>query len=308
VTVVPFHRVDGPDDAPVLVLGPSLGTTLDSWDPLLPVLTPHWRVVRYDLPGHGGSRAIAGPVTVDDLADDVLALLGKLGVGRFAYAGVSLGGSIGTAIASCPAERDRLASLTLICTSARFGEPDPWLARAALARAEGLAPIAAGQAARWFTAGFAATEPERVERALVTLRGVDPESYAACVAAVGGIDLRDRLEAIAAPTLVIGGVDDPATPPDHARILAGGIPSARLTLLPNASHLVYVERPDAVAGLLAAHLSATWPGRAPATAAERYDAGMAVRRAVLGDAHVDRAAANTDAFNADFQDLITRYA
>lgn len=135
------HRFDGPPDAPVVVLGPSLGTTLGLWEPQLPALTSTWRVLRYDLPCHGGSRAASGftrDLTVDDLAGGVLALLDRHGVEAAAYAGVSLGGAVGTALAlRAP---DRIASLVLCCTSARFGTADSWRERAALVRAEGTEP------------------------------------------------------------------------------------------------------------------------------------------------------------------------
>ncbi|GAB3896614.1 hypothetical protein GCM10027612_51340 [Microbispora bryophytorum subsp. camponoti] len=155
------HRFDGPPDAPVVVLGPSLGTTLDLWEPQLPALTRTWRVLRYDLPGHGGSPAASGltddeltddGLTVDDLAAGVLALLDRHGLDTVAYGGVSLGGAVGTTLAlRAP---DRVASLVLCCTTARFGTAESWHERAALVRAEGTKPLAEATRRRWFTAGF----------------------------------------------------------------------------------------------------------------------------------------------------------
>ncbi|MFC4530463.1 3-oxoadipate enol-lactonase [Sphaerisporangium dianthi] len=318
------HLVDGPDAAPPLVLGPSLGTSLAVWEPQVPVLARHHRVVRWDLPGHGGSPAgllpdtAPGATTVADLARLVLDLADALGLDAFAYAGVSLGGAVGAWLAVHHPER--VSSLAMVCSSARFGEPEAWRERAALVRAEGTAPVAETAAARWFTPGFAAAPAALALTA--DLRAADPEGYAACCDALAAYDLRADLARVTVPALVIAGRDDPATPPRHARELADGIPGASLTEVGHAAHLAGVERPAPVLAALLAHLSAaTAPGPGPSagepgrpeagrTGGEdsRYERGMAVRRAVLGDEHVDRAIARTTDFTAPFQDFITRYA
>ncbi|MEU7886607.1 3-oxoadipate enol-lactonase [Microbispora bryophytorum] len=248
------HRFDGPPDAPVVVLGPSLGTTLDLWEPQLPALTRTWRALRYDLPGHGGSPAASGPtrdLTVDDLADGVLALLDRAGLESVSYAGVSLGGAVGTTLAlRAP---DRVASLVLCCTSARFGTAESWHERAALVRAEGTKPLAEVTRRRWFTAGF-----PHAERYLDMLRDADPEGYAACCDALAIFDVRDRLGEVRAPALVIAGAEDPATPPAHAEVLAGGIPDAELLVVPRAAHLATAERPDVVNDAITRHLTTRW--------------------------------------------------
>ncbi|GAA4192076.1 3-oxoadipate enol-lactonase [Microbispora amethystogenes] len=251
--MIPHHRFDGPPDAPVVVLGPSLGTTLDLWEPQLAALTRTWRVLRYDLPGHGGSPAASG-FTINDLAAGVLALLDRHGLAqgdrRVAYAGVSLGGAVGTALAlRAP---DRVASLVLCCTSARFGTAESWRERAALVRAEGTKPLVEATRSRWFTAGFPGAE-----RYLDMLRGADPEGYAACCDALAAFDVRDRLGEVRAPTLVIAGAEDPATPPAHAEVLAEGIPDAALLVVPGAAHLATAERPDVVTEAIVRHLTTT---------------------------------------------------
>ncbi|WP_406424094.1 3-oxoadipate enol-lactonase [Streptomyces sp. NBC_00873] len=298
------HRIDGPADAPVLILGPSLGTSLAVWDAQTPALARRHRVIRWDLPGHGGSPAGAlrdtgpGSTVVADLAALVLDLADRLGVTRFAYAGISLGGAVGAHLAVHHPQR--ITGLALVCSSARFGEPAAWRERAALVRAEGTEALAAGAPGRWFTAGFTRTQ---VAGQLVDdLRAAAPEGYAACCDALAAYDLRPDLHRITAPTLVVAGRDDPATPPGHARELADGIPGATLLELPGASHLAPAERPQAVLGALLGHFEA------PADDGSRHAEGMAVRRAVLGDAHVDRAVARTTEFTADFQDYITRCA
>ncbi|MFF4085701.1 3-oxoadipate enol-lactonase [Streptomyces nigra] len=284
------HRADGPASAPPLLLGPSLGTSYALWDAVAPELSPTHRVIRWDLPGHGGSPAgLLGPkATVADLAGLVLTLADSLGIERFAYAGVSLGGAVGLHLAVH--HPDRVTSLAAICSSAHFGGSAPWEERAERVRREGLAGLADTADARWFTTGFT------VPRLVRDHREADPASYAACCDALAAFDLRDLLDRITAPTLLVAGRADPATPPAHLREIADAVPGAALVEIPGASHLAPAERPEAVLTALRAHLGGD--GRR----------GMAVRREVLGDAHVDRAQARQTAFTARFQDFITRYA
>ncbi|MEU8134858.1 bifunctional 3-oxoadipate enol-lactonase/4-carboxymuconolactone decarboxylase PcaDC [Streptodolium elevatio] len=297
-TPVPHHRVDGAGGPP-LILGPSLGTTLHVWDPQVTVLARDFTVVRWDLPGHGGTpyqpggEISAEPLTVAALAAGILALADTLGLDRFAYAGISLGGAVGAWLAAHHPER--VTALAVVCSSARFGEPGPWHERAELVRAQGVGPVADGAAKRWFTADFA--DAPEARRLVDAMRGVDPHGYAACCDAIAGYDLRTELPRIAAPTLVVAGRDDPATPPAHARELADGIADSTLVEIAGSAHLANVEQPDRVLTALAEHLLG--PSRAR---------GTAVRREVLGDEHVDRAIAATTEFTAPFQDFITRYA
>jgi 3-oxoadipate enol-lactonase/4-carboxymuconolactone decarboxylase len=287
------HRAEGPASADPLLLGPSLGTSTALWDALAPELAVNHRVIRWDLPGHGGSPAgLIGPgATVADIAALVLELADELGVERFAYAGVSLGGAVGLHLAVHHPER--VSSLAVICSSAHFNGARPWEERAASVRAGGRAAMEelAGSAdARWFTPGFT------VERLVEDHRAADPDSYAACCDALAAFDLRGRLAGVRTPTLLIAGREDPATPPAHLREIADAVPGASLTEIPGASHLAPAERPEAVLAALRGHLTGV---------ARR---GVAVRREVLGDAHVDRAQARQTPFTARFQDFISRYA
>ena len=299
--------VDGPADAPPLVLGPSLGTSLAVWDAQVSALAQHHRVVRCDLPGHGGSSAdlVGAGATIADLADLVLAVADHLRLARFGYAGISIGGAVGAELAVRHPER--VDSLALICSSARFGDPQAWRDRAAQVRRDGTGALAVSAANRWFTSAFADTAT--IAGLVGDLRAADPAGYAACCDALAGYDLRAELGRISAPTLVIAGRQDVATPPSHARELVDGIGGAGLVEIPGAGHLAPVEQPGAVLDALLSHLGRLGRlGGRPSTDAARRAAGMAVRRAVLGDAHVDRAAAGTTALTADFQDFITRYA
>jgi 3-oxoadipate enol-lactonase len=239
------HRLDGPADGPLLVLGPSLGTTLDVWQPQMPELTADWRVLRYDLPGHGDSPPAEG-FTIDDLVRAVLDLVDEP---YFAMGGISVGGAIAaTAAIKAP---ERVRSLVLCCSSARFGEPGPWLGRAALVRGKGVTSLAPALATRWFSEGYDGGW------VLDMLGQVDSASYAACCEALAAFDLTSRLPEIAAPTLVVAGADDPATPIEHALTLATGIPGALLSAVPGAAHLASVERADAVTPAILRHLSST---------------------------------------------------
>lgn len=241
------YDLAGPADAPVLVLGPSLGTTRAMWDPQHDELRRRFRVLRYDLLGHGGSAVPAGPYTVDQLAGEVLSLLG--GIEHFHYIGLSLGGMIGMALAS--AAPDRVDSLGLLCTSAYLPPAQGWLDRARQVREYGTASIAETAAARWFTPAF--TDRARY---LAMLAATPDEGYASCCHAIASMDLRPALDGITVPTLVIAGLDDPATPPEHGRRIADAIPGARFVTVAGAAHLANVERPAEVTALLAEHLEA----------------------------------------------------
>ncbi|MET8040579.1 3-oxoadipate enol-lactonase [Micromonospora sp. NPDC005215] len=243
--------VDGPTSAPVLLLGGSLGTTAAMWEPQVPALAERFRVVRYDHLGHGRSAVPAGPYTLDLLGREVLRTLDDLGVERFHYAGLSLGGMVGMWLAAHAP--DRVRRLALLCTSASLGPPEQWRQRAATVRAVGLSPIADAVVARWFTPAFAAARPDVVAGYRAMLTATSPAGYAACCEAIATMDLRPDLDRVAAPTLVIAGADDPATPVEYAREIVGRIPRARLAVVGAAAHLANVEQPEQVCRLLREH-------------------------------------------------------
>ncbi|NGO73872.1 3-oxoadipate enol-lactonase, partial [Streptomyces boncukensis] len=249
------HRIDGPDEAPVLVLGPALGATWHMWDRQIPELTRHWRVLRYDLPGHGGSPARSSDSVVD-LAQRLLATLDGLGVERFGYAGCSLGGAVGVQLAL--AAPQRVTSLALVSSSPRYGTPDSWRQRGVVVRTNGLDPIARSTPERWFTPGFATAQPAIVEWAVQMVRTTDPGCYIAACEAFAAFDAADALGGIGVPTLVVVGAEDDTTPPAEARALVAGVPDARLALVPGAAHLTPVEQPGAVTDLLIRHFTTSW--------------------------------------------------
>jgi 3-oxoadipate enol-lactonase len=249
------HRVLGPIDAPLLVLGPSLGTSTTVWDPHVAVLAESHRVLCYDLPGHGGSPSDLvrdhkpGRTTVGDLAHMVLDLVAHQGRDRFHYAGISLGGGVGVHLALH--QPDHIASLALVCSSAYFGPPQFWQERAALVRREGTGALLEAMPGRWFAdPGTASTSLGKTF--LQDLATADPIGYAACCEALAVYDVRRDLRRITAPTLVLNGSQDTATPLPHARELAEGISGAKLVTV-DTGHLA-VEEPQAVGAALLAHL------------------------------------------------------
>ena len=243
--------VDGPADAPVLVLGSSLGTTGAMWEPQLAALAARYRVIRYDHLGHGGSAVPLGPYRIELLGREVLALLDDLAVPRAHYAGLSLGGMVGMWLAAHAPERvDRLA---LLCTSASLGPAEGWRQRAATARAAGMAAIADAVVARWFTPPFAESRPDVVAAHRAVLTATPAAGYAGCCEAIAAMDLRPDLGKIAAPTLVIAGADDPATPAEHADAIVERIAGARLAVVDRAAHLASVEQPEQIGHLLLNH-------------------------------------------------------
>lgn len=300
------YRVDGPSDAPAVLLSAGLGTTLHLWDPQMAALTRHFRVVRYDHRGHGAS--VAGePYTVEAFAVDAVELLDQLGVDRAHVVGISLGGMVAQRLAiDAP---DRVDGVVLISTGARLGSAQHWAERARMAREDGTAALAPTVVPRWFTPAFQERDPSTVQDVVDMLAATTDDGYAGCAAAVGGHDTRDELGSIAAPVLVIGGADDVASAPEITRTLADAIPGASYELLDDAGHLLNLEHPQVVAELILDHLLDATARRSASTAepGDLHAEGTRVRRAVLGDDHVDAAAAASP-FTRDFQDFITRHA
>jgi 3-oxoadipate enol-lactonase len=234
------YRFDGRDDAPVLVLSNSLGTSLEMWEPQMPALTEHFRVLRYDTRGHGKSGAPPGPYTIAQMGMDVLALLAHVSVARAHFCGLSMGGMIGMWLGvNAPAHLDRLV---LCNTAARIGPPDNWNTRIARVREGGMAAIADLVLARWFTAAFLAENPSVAAKARQMLLDSPPEGYVASCAAVRDMDQRDDVGRISATTLVIAGTHDGVTTPDDCRYLVDRIDVSRYVEL-DAAHISNLERP-----------------------------------------------------------------
>ena len=247
------YRFQGRPGGHVLVLSNSLGTTQELWDRQLPELAERFHVLTYDHPGHGASDLPERLCTVEALAHGLLELLDELDVGRMSFCGVSLGGMVGMALALVAPER--LERLVLSCTSAYLGPPEAWAHRARTVRTDGMEAIADTVVGRWFTPEFSRTEPETVARFRAMLASTPPEGYARCCEAVDAWDARERISAISAPALVVAGAKDPATPIEHAELVASRIRGARLQTLERAAHLANVEQAEDFTQAVVEHLA-----------------------------------------------------
>jgi 3-oxoadipate enol-lactonase len=253
------YTEEGLRDAPVVVLSNSLGASRAMWDPQVPALAERFRVVTYDTRGHGSSPVPDGPYALDDLVDDLVALLDRLGVRRAHVAGLSLGGM--TAMRLAAREPDRVGRLVLLCTSSLLGPREMWADRARTARSEGTGALAPTVVTRWFTPGFREEHPDVVARMQAMIAETPDEGYAGCAEAIADMDLTADLPTITAPTLVISGAEDPATPPEHQQAIVDGIAGAELLTVSPGAHLANVEQPLRVTGALLAHFDAAGGAR-----------------------------------------------
>jgi 3-oxoadipate enol-lactonase/4-carboxymuconolactone decarboxylase len=316
-------RLNNPSrhDLPLLVVGPSLGTSAAAlWHRAAALLDDDFDVLGWDLPGHGSSAPTAAgfeiadlAAAVRDIAEGAQAARGVAGT-PFSYAGDSVGGAVGLQLLlDSP---DRVAAATILCSGAKIGEPSAWHERVETLRLSGIQAMVEAAPARWFGPGFAEREPATAAALLDALAATDEDSYALLCEALARFDVRSRLGEITTPVLAVAGADDVTTPPTSLRAVAEGVSDGELVVLDGVGHLAPAEAPDSVARLIRGH------GASAATAAPHYpregsqlsgqgpllDAGMGVRRAVLGDAHVDRTLSAATDFSRDFQEFITRYA
>lgn len=246
--MIVHHEIAGPADAPPLLLSNSLGSTLAMWDPQAAALADEFRVIRYDLRGHGRSPVPDGPYALDDLGADALALLDSLEIERAHLAGVSLGGMLSMWLAiHAP---DRVDHLMPCFTSAQLGPPEGWAERAALVRRKGTQAVAPSVVERWLTPAYRDAHPDEVSRLRAMIASTPDEGYAGCCAVIEHMDLRGELDRIRAPTLVVAGAGDPATPPEHGELIASLVPGARLEVLDPGAHLANLERPEAFTALM----------------------------------------------------------
>jgi 3-oxoadipate enol-lactonase len=234
---------DGPDDAPVLVLGSSLGTTGAMWNAQVAAFSRRFRMLRYDTRGHGGSPAPPGPYTMDELGADVLTLLDKLDIERASFCGLSIGGMIGMWCASEAPER--IEQLVLCCTVPHFPPAELWNERADTVRAEGMEPMVEPALERWLPPDIRRARPEVEEHLRSMVASTPPEGYAGCCEAIRDMDLRSRLAAIEAPTLVVAASDDPSTPKEKVRPIAEAVKGAEYVEIEHAAHIANVAQPDA---------------------------------------------------------------
>ncbi len=231
--------VDGPEGAPPLMLSNSLATNLGMWDPQMPALTAHFRVIRYDHRGHGGSDAPQGPYSFAGLAEDAVDILDALGIEKAHWCGLSMGGMTGMRMLTHHA--DRIGRAVLANTAAYMGPADMWDTRAATARAQGMSVIAGPTLERWFTPEFRESDPQAVGRVREMIHATPAQGYAACCEAIRDMDQRESIRAIDAPVLVVIGARDPSTTPEAGEFIRSAIPGAQAVTL-DAAHLSNIER------------------------------------------------------------------
>ena len=241
-------------EGPLVVLLHPLAEAGEIWRTLVNELTPTYRVVAPDARGHGGSRWDGKGFTIQDLADDVAALVEHLDAGPARVVSLSMGGC--TAIAVAVRHPRAVHSLVLADTTADYGpdREEAWGERAEKAARVPRAKQLTFQLDRWFSPAFvesAAAEVERVSRIFVE---TDSQAHASACLAMGAYDDSARLAEISAPTLVLVGEDDYATPPVMALALHTGIADSQLHVLPATRHMSLVESPDARA-LVHSHLA-----------------------------------------------------
>jgi len=245
-------------DGPLLVVGPSLGTSVvQLWGPCATELAPAFSVLAWDLPGHAGTE-VGDPFSLAELAASVVAAVdaavGDRGAAdrRFGYAGDSVGGAVGLQLLLD--EPERVSAAVLLSTGARIGERSGWQTRAATVRAEGTAAVVEGSLARWFSTRVTERRPGLLAHFAATLRDVDREGYAQVCDALADFDVRSRLAEIGAPVLAVAGAEDVPTPVENLTAIADGVREGRLVVLDHVAHLPPAEAPTTVAGLVREHL------------------------------------------------------
>lgn len=239
----------GAAGAPLLVLGPSLGTSTILWDAAAAILRTTHRVAAWDLPGHGNSPNATTGFTVGEIALSVLDAVSALGESSFRYAGVSLGGAVGLELLL--ADRRRVTAAAIVCSGAKIGTAEGWLERAADVHTLGTASLVESSARRWFAPGSIARDPDITGRLLHSLRDADDESYAHCAEALATYDVRNKLGTITTPVLAAWGEHDDVTPEDDSREIAEAVAAGRIARIADAAHLAPAEQPADVARVLA---------------------------------------------------------
>jgi len=235
------YALSGDNSFPALVLSNSLGTNFSIWAGQTPEFEKHFRLLRYDMRGHGQSSVPPPPYSVPELAADILSLADFLAIDRFHFCGLSLGGMIGMSLAfQSPA---RLRKLVLCSTAAKIATSESWNTRIATVRAQGMKEIARTTPGRWFTRNFQESSPDAIAAVVSAIESLNPDGYIGGCCAVRDFDARATVSGIRVPVLVISATHDPAAPPSEGHFLAEHIPGARYAEM-NASHISIVEDPQ----------------------------------------------------------------
>ncbi|GAB3505759.1 bifunctional 3-oxoadipate enol-lactonase/4-carboxymuconolactone decarboxylase PcaDC [Emticicia fontis] len=289
------YKLQGTPNSPVLIFSNSLGSEMMMWDELVPYLLPYFRILQYDMRGHGSSEVTAGKYTIEQLGEDVIDLMDDLKLETAYFCGLSIGGLIGQWLGLNHPER--FEKLVLSNTAAKIGDDERWNARIDTVTKQGVQSIASETIERWFTEDFRRHNPKRVAEIKAMFLRNNLTGYVGGCAAVRDADFRTKVQNISVETLIITGDEDPVTNVEQAEYLANKIPYAHLKVL-HARHLASAEIPKEYAQVLLDFLVGD----------TNYARGMHVRRTVLGNAYVDKANEKINSFNTDFQSFITNYA
>ncbi|HEY4375245.1 MAG TPA: 3-oxoadipate enol-lactonase [Burkholderiales bacterium] len=296
-----YWRADGRGDRPALLLGNSLGTDHALWDAIMPNLIERFRVIRYDMRGHGASDAPAGEYTIERLGRDALAVADAAGAKQFSWAGVSLGGMVGMWLGTNAPER--VTRLVLSNTGAKL-DASGWAARIELVKKQGMGGLVDAVMQRFFTARYVERGDARFATVRSTFLTLDGGGYIGCCAAIRDMDQSASIKRITAPTLVITGSEDQATPAALGEAVAAAIPGARVASLPVA-HIPHLEAPRQFCDVAMSFLLGL---DAPISEQQRYEMGLERRKEVLGRKYVEERLRQVNSFNTEFQNFITRYA
>jgi 3-oxoadipate enol-lactonase len=239
------YELEGPESAPVVTLSHSLATDLSMWDPQVDVLKSRYRVLRYDTRGHGGTEVPDGPYTLEQMAEDVKALLQALGIARTHFVGISMGGMIAQVLAL--KDPGLLRSLILCDTSSRIPKDalPLWEERIDLAQKQGMDPLVESTMERWFTASFRRKPIPVHDKIRGMIRATPVKGYIGCSRAIMGLNLTERLSGIALPTLIVVGESDPGTPVSASEAIHEQIKGSELIILKSAAHLSNIEQQGA---------------------------------------------------------------
>jgi 3-oxoadipate enol-lactonase / 4-carboxymuconolactone decarboxylase len=289
------YKLEGTPNSPVLIFSNSLGTTLQMWDELVPLLLPYFRVLRYDTRGHGKSPATPGEYTIDQLGNDVIRLMDELKIEKAFFCGLSMGGLIGQWLAINKASRFYIIAISN--TAAKIGNADGWNERINNLNANGMEAIVEGTLLKWFTHDFLTTQKKEVEVLKQSFLNANVDGYCSCCAAIRDADYKETLQNVLTQVVIIAGEQDPVTTVADAQFMHERLPDAALEILP-AKHLSSTELPNEFAQILINHFAGE----------TTFEKGMHVRRTVLGNEHVDKASAKINDFNGDFQSFISNYA
>ena len=237
------YRVDGPEDGAPVVFANSLGTDLRLWDPILPLLAPGLRIIRFDKRGHGLSSCPPAPYSMGSMITDTERLLDHLNVRDCVFVGLSIGGMIAQGLAV--KRLDMIRALVLSNTATKIGNRDIWAERIAAVEQGGIESLADAVMERWFSADFMESEPEECDKVRDMIRNTKVSGFCGCCRAIQGLDLTDRISAITVPTQMIVGEDDPGTPVAAHQVMHEKIAGSELVVIPNALHFSNVEQKDA---------------------------------------------------------------